>query len=77
MNESKIKAIYSTNNLDVKYNQCCPYCGASHYMENFATTTAAYYPPIYENGVNINPDRNKSTIHCTCIKCGRDFTYKY
>lgn len=53
----------------------CPHCGKSYYQENYATTTAVYYPPIYKDGVNINPDRNKSTTYCTCLNCGKNFTY--
>ena len=53
----------------------CPHCGESYYQENYSTTTAVYYPPIWKNGVNINPDRNTTTTHCTCMNCGKDFTY--
>lgn len=52
----------------------CPHCGDSYYRENYSHTTAVYYPPIYKNGVNINPDRNTSTTYCTCMNCGKDFT---
>ena len=45
----------------------CPHCGKSYYRENYTTTTAMYFPPVYKDGININPDRNKSTTHCTCI----------
>ena len=50
-------------------------CGESYYQENYTTTTAVYYPPIYKNGVNINPDRNQSATFCTCLNCGKNFTY--
>ena len=53
----------------------CPYCGESYYMERYTTRTAMYYPPIWKNGVNINPDRNKSTTVCTCMNCGKEFSY--
>lgn len=53
----------------------CPFCGKSYYMENYTTTTAVYYPPIYKDGININPDRNQSTTYCTCLNCGKEFTY--
>lgn len=53
----------------------CPHCGESYYMENYSTTTAMYYPPIYKDGVNINPDRNKTTTHCTCMNCGKEFSF--
>lgn len=53
----------------------CPHCGESYYMENYTTTTAMYFPLVYKNGVNINPDRNKSTTYCTCMNCGKDFSF--
>ena len=62
-------------NADTEYNHICPHCGASYYMENYSTTTAMYYPPIYKDGVNINPDRNKTTTHCTCMNCGKEFSF--
>lgn len=56
-------------------NRCCPHCGESYYMENNRRTTCVYYPPIWKDGVNINTDRNKSTVSCTCMNCGKDFSY--
>lgn len=53
----------------------CPHCGKSYYVENCSESTAVYYPPIYKNGVNINPDRNTTTTHCTCMNCGKDFSF--
>lgn len=52
----------------------CPYCGASKYAEKHSFSTMCYYPPIYENGVNINPDKNKTTTVCRCLECGKEFT---
>lgn len=51
----------------------CPHCGESYYTELYSTSTAVYYPPIYKNGVNINPDRNTSTTHCKCLNCHKAF----
>ena len=53
----------------------CPHCGESYYVENYSVSTAVYYPPIYKDGVNINPDRNQSITHCTCMNCGKEFDY--
>lgn len=53
----------------------CPQCGESYYMENFGITTAVYYPPIYKDGVNINPDRNKTSVNCTCMNCSTEFSF--
>lgn len=53
----------------------CPHCGESYYMETGSMSTAVYYPPIYKNGVNINPDRNKTTTTCYCLNCKKNFSY--
>ncbi len=58
-----------------KGEQVCPHCGDSYYMENYGITTAVYYPPIYKDGVNINPDRNKTSVNCTCMNCHKDFSF--
>ena len=55
-------------------NVKCPHCGDSYYMEGPNITTCVYYPPIWKDGVNVNPDRNKTTTHCTCMSCGKEFT---
>lgn len=52
----------------------CPYCGASYYRIDYSTKTCIYFPPAIKDGVNINPDGNKTMIHCTCMNCGRNFT---
>ena len=54
----------------------CPKCGESYYMEKYSTCTAVYYPPIYKDGVNINPDKNTTTVYCKCLNCGHEFSYK-
>ena len=53
----------------------CPKCGDSYYTEKYCTTTAVYYPPVYKDGVNINPDRNTTTHYCRCLNCGNEFAY--
>jgi len=53
----------------------CPHCGESYYMENYTTTTDLYFPPIYKDGVNINPDRNTVTVYCTCMNCKKEFSF--
>lgn len=53
----------------------CPNCGASHYEHKYSTCTAVYYPPIYKDGVNTNPDGNVTTNYCKCIKCNHNFYY--
>lgn len=66
----------TTATIDVQINHLCPHCGESYYMENYSTSTCVYYPPIYKDGVNINPDRNTTTTHCTCMNCGKEFSFK-
>lgn len=60
-------------NTDILIKHLCPHCGESYYMENYSDTTTVYYPPIYKDSVNINPDRNTTTVHCTCMNCGKNF----
>lgn len=64
-----------TTEVDVQINYLCPHCGESYYMENYSTRTCMYFPPIYKDGVNINPDKNTTTVHCTCMNCGKDFSF--
>ena len=54
----------------------CPRCGESYYAERFGMTTAMYFPIIMKDGVNINPNRNITTVSCQCIACGANFTYQ-
>ena len=63
-------------NGDIALIHVCPKCGESYYMERYRTCTAVYYPPIYKDGVNINPDKNVSTVYCMCMNCGNEFSYK-
>ena len=53
----------------------CPNCGESYYYEKYSTTTCLYCPPIYKDGVNINPDHNTTTTYCHCLNCGKEFSY--
>ena len=57
----------------IKGNTKCPHCGESYYTEMYSTSTAVYCPPIYKDGVNINPDTNTSTTHCKCLNCHKEF----
>ena len=61
------------SSVSIKGGAKCPHCGESYYEEMWSTSTAVYYPPIYKDGVNINPDRNKTTTHCRCLNCNTDF----
>lgn len=54
----------------------CPHCGKSHYSEGYSQRTAVYYPPIWKDGVNINPDRNTTTTYAHCYECDYDFVIK-
>ena len=59
--------------IGLKSNIKCPHCGESYYTETYSKSTCVYYPPIWKDGVNINPDRNKTTTHCKCLSCGKEF----
>lgn len=63
----------STVSTPIKSNIKCPHCGESYYAERYSESTCVYYPPIWKDGVNINPDRNKITTHCKCLNCGKEF----
>lgn len=54
----------------------CNKCNKSYYTIKYTTQTAMYFPPIYENGININPDRNIITTVCSCLNCGNIFSYR-
>ena len=81
LNKSESACIACDNNcieidgFNLKRNAKCPHCGESYYMEKYSMTTAAYYPPIYKNVVNINPDRNTTTTYCECMNCKKEFYY--
>lgn len=53
----------------------CPHCGASHYAVSYVTTTCFYWEQIYQNGILISQNPNKSTFHCTCLECMKAFTF--
>lgn len=55
----------------------CPNCNKEHYIEKYSTRTMKYFPPIYQNGVNINPDGNTTTVYCTCYECNHNFHYTH
>lgn len=63
------EAVTTCTNPDVK----CPHCGESYYTVLYSDSTCVYYPPIYKDGVNINPDHNTTTTHCQCMNCGKEF----
>lgn len=69
------ECVSTVHRQEVGQNQRCPHCGESYYMENYGITTTVYYPPIYKDGVNINPDRNKTSVNCTCMNCGKEFSF--
>ena len=51
-------------------NVKCPKCGAKYFEVGSSYCTTVYYPAIVKDGVNINPDRNKSVTTYTCCECG-------
>ena len=54
----------------------CNKCSQSYYAIKYVTQTAMYFPPIYKDGININPDRNITTTVCECLNCGNIFSYR-
>lgn len=69
LNYQQSLADYLTASLHDKVK--CPYCGGAYFAVGPTFTTAVYYAPIYKDGVNINPDHNKSITKYECLKCGR------
>lgn len=56
----------------------CPKCNStSPLSQGVSMTTTVYYPPVWENGVNINPDGNTTTTKFICEKCGCKFSAKF
>lgn len=53
----------------------CPHCGEKHYQLDYLTTTCIGWTPVYKDGVQVNKNPNKVTVHCTCCNCGEKFTY--
>lgn len=60
------------NNEPIK----CPHCGKSYYKELYGTSTCMYFPPIWKDGVNVNPDGNIHSTYCHCLECDKDFIIK-
>lgn len=65
-NIHKPKGLYD----DIK----CPHCGEKYFTVGASMTTAVYYPPIYKDGININPDKNTTTTTYHCLACNKDWT---
>lgn len=51
----------------------CPKCKKNHFQDTIHTATATYFPPIFKNGVNMNPDRNIVCFERHCANCGHSF----
>lgn len=62
--------------LEVKLlnnDKVCPKCGKSHYEIGPTRRTAMFFPQVIKDGVNINPDRNESTISYRCCECNHEW----
>lgn len=57
-----------------KESGVCPECGGNILRHLHAMSTAVKYFPVYKDGVNINPDRNKITTRWQCTDCNHTFT---
>lgn len=61
----------SGHSVTITHNSIkCPNCGDSYYKVGESISTCVYYQPVYKNGVNINPDHNRSTTQYECCSCG-------
>ena len=72
-------SLYKGNTTKEEFSMLkCPRCESTDpIIEGYSTTTAVYYPPVWENGVNINPDGNVTTTNYTCGKCECNFSARY
>ena len=56
----------------------CPKCNSTGpLIQGVSMTTNVYYPPVWENGVNINPDGNITRTEFICEKCGCKFSARF
>lgn len=53
----------------------CPYCGKSHYTEDYMVSTSLGWTPVVKDGVRYSEDPNTYTTHCTCLECDGKFAY--
>ena len=54
----------------------CPHCGESYYQVLYSTSTCLHWTPVYKDGVMISENPNKTTNHCHCLGCDKDFSYQ-
>lgn len=62
--------------ITVNENVKCPNCGESYYNHLYTTSTMAYYPTVYKDGMLINNDVNERVNYCRCMNCNTNFSYK-
>lgn len=60
----------------MKFEGKCPVCNDDTLIRGTSLATLVYYPPIYKDGENINPDMNVSTTNFTCVNNGHEFIVK-
>ena len=51
----------------------CPFCHSEDYKIKDHFKSLGHYPPIYEKGVNINRDKNRTRYNCFCNNCKKAF----
>ena len=63
---------------EVKYTNSIPLCPNCNKptvrTQGGSSSTCMYFPPRYdENGINVNPDRNRVTSEWHCEECNKDY----
>lgn len=53
----------------------CPFCGAKHFTINYTTSTLVHSPVVVTDGQAEIIGGNKTTTHCTCLNCMKEFTF--
>lgn len=62
--------VAGTRKVDDIGEPVCPACACPNYEVIGCSQTMVYYSPRIVDGVNVNPDRNRSTQYRRCLVCG-------
>ena len=55
----------------------CPSCRSDKIKITSSFKTQNKFPPIINNGININPDGNRDKFTCVCQNCKESFIALY
>lgn len=72
---AKVAEYPTLNLMGSQILHCCPNCGQSYYAEIHRSITCLAWQPIYKDGMLMNRNPNKTTVHCECINCHTRFNF--